>query len=53
MVSSPILNSKEAIAEAKDYLNSKESFLSPEGGLNFGINNNTSTLVLHNLTKDL
>lgn len=45
--------SKEAIEEAKNYLNSKEAYLEPDGSLRFGINNAISELVLFSLTCGL
>lgn len=45
-----IVHSKEANADLAAFLKSKEAFLSPDGGLNYGINNAVIDLVLHNFT---
>ena len=47
------ITSNEAIKECTDYLNSKEAYLSLDGTLRFGINNNISELVLYNFTRGL
>lgn len=53
MTSLNFIVSDEAVKEAKRYLHSPEAFLSPQGGLNYGINNPIASMVLHNLTGGL
>lgn len=45
--------SKEVKEAGRNYLNSKAAFLQPDGSLKYGINNNTSTLVVYNLSYTL
>lgn len=53
MVTVNILTYKESVAEIDAYLNSTANYLAPTGGLNYGISNHISTLVLHNLTRGI
>ena len=48
-----IVNSKEALAEARAYMNSKEAYIDTSGHLRYGINNFIVTLVLYNFTRGL
>ena len=48
-----VVNSKEALAEAKAYLNSKEAYITTNGELKYGVNNFIVELVLYNFTRGL
>lgn len=52
-VSLNIVTSDEAVQEARDYLNSKEAYLDPNGGLTLGVNNHISTLVLASFSEGI
>jgi hypothetical protein len=47
------VTSDEAIAEATQYLNSKEAFINTNGDLRYGVNNNVATLILYSFTRGL
>lgn len=48
-----IIMSEEAKKEIRDYLNSKEAYLNPNGSLRMGCNNPIAQLVLYNFTHGL
>ena len=48
--SATIVYSQEAISEVDNYLNSKEAYLSPQGGFKASTSVNTVNLVLKNMT---
>lgn len=51
MTSCNIVVHKEAVDEGKAYMKSAKAFLSPSGGLNYGVVGDIGELVLHNFTN--
>ena len=48
-----IINSQEALAEAKAYLNTKEAYIDTSGNLRYGCTDAIVTFVLYNYTRGL